>query len=310
MSLGTLDRTPPPFFRQGPSALTRLVFFASMALCLMAADTRYAVTQPLRSALAALLHPLELALLAPVQGLSTLGDYLGGIRQAQVSAAQAQTRMAAQAQKMLQMETLAQENTRLRALLDLRVRFEGQAHPAEVLYDAPDPYTRKVVIDRGSGQGIESGSPVIDERGVLGQVTRVYPMSAEVTLLSDRDAAIPVLNGRTQQRSVAYGDPASGGMELRYTAANADVQVGDLLSTSGLDGVFPTGYPVARVVKVDRRADSAFARIALTPLAPLDAIRHVLVLAPAAKFLPPRPEQSPVRDDKALSTARRAGARR
>ncbi|MEO8299937.1 MAG: rod shape-determining protein MreC [Burkholderiales bacterium] len=307
MPLGTLDRSPPPFFRQGPSALTRVIFFASLALCLMAADSRYAVTQPLRVVVAAVLHPLERLLLAPVRALGAGSDYLGGINQALGQVEQAQTRMAEQSRRLLQVQALELENVRLRALLALRERLNGEGRTAEVLYNAPDPYTRKVVLGSGSGQGIEAGSPVIDERGVLGQVTRVYPMSAEVTLLNDRDAAIAVLNGRTQQRGVAYGDPTSGGMELRFVAANADVQPGDLLSTTGLDGIFPSGLAVAKVARVDRRADSAFARIVLAPVAPLDAIRHVLVLAPEAKQLPPRPEASPARDDKALKTGRRPG---
>jgi len=117
----------------------------------------------------------------------------------------------------------------------------------------------------------------------------VYPLTAEVTLVTDRDAAVPVLNARTQQRGVAYGMPQAQGMELRFMAGNADVQVGDSLLTSGLDGVYPAGLPVARVLKVDRRADSAFARIWLTPTAEPDSPRHVLVLHPVQDQLPARP---------------------
>jgi rod shape-determining protein MreC len=133
------------------------------------------------------------------------------------------------------------------------------------------------------------GAPVLDESGVLGQVTRVYPLTAEVTLVTDRDAAVPVLNARTQQRGVAYGMPQAQGMELRFMAGNADVQVGDSLLTSGLDGIYPAGLPVAKVLKVDRRADSAFARIWLTPMAEPDSPRHVLVLHPVQEQLPARP---------------------
>lgn len=303
MHLGTLDRTPPPFFRQGPSATTRLVFFASLAIFLMAADTRLGLIAPLRSAVSVLLNPVERALLAPIAGLGAAGDYLGGITQARAAASRADERLALQAQKLLTAEALRAENARLRALLDLRPLVSATAQPAEVLYDAPDPYTRKVIIDRGSQRNIAPGSPVIDERGVLGQVTRVYPLTAEVTLLTDRDAAIAVLNNRTRQRGVAYGDPVTGGLELRFTAANADVQRGDLLTTTGLDGVFPGGMPVAKVVQVSRRADSAFAKIVLWPLAPLDDIRHVLVLNPLAEGLPPRPAPSPARNERALTRA-------
>jgi rod shape-determining protein MreC len=164
--------------------------------------------------------------------------------------------------------------------------------PAEILYEAADPYSRKVVIDRGATQGVQRGAPVVNEAGVLGQVTRVHPLTAEVTLLTDRDAAIPVLNARTQQRSAAFGGAGGGanpGMELRFMAGNADVQAGDLLLTSGIDGVYPPGLPVARVLAVERRADTGFARIALAPAAPPDGVRHVLVLEPTAAQLPPPP---------------------
>ena len=140
-----------------------------------------------------------------------------------------------------------------------------RSQAAEVLYEAADPYSRKVIIDRGVTHNVVLGSPVVNEAGVLGQVTRVYLQSAEVTLLTDRDAAIPVLNSRTQVRSAAFGG-GSGGvglLEMRFMAGNADVQVGDLLTTSGVDGVYPPGLKVAPVAKVDRKIDSGFARIVL-----------------------------------------------
>jgi len=160
-----------------------------------------------------------------------------------------------------------------------------------VLYDAADPYTRKVIIDKGLAQGIEAGSPVIDESGVLGQVTRVHPLMSEVTLVTDREQAIPVLNARTGARSVAYGDPAShgGSLELRFMADNSDVKPGDLLTTSGVDGVYPPGLPVAKVEKVERRADSGFARITCSPQALVDGARHVMVLTPFSIQIPARP---------------------
>ena len=133
-------------------------------------------------------------------------------------------------------------------MLDLRPALHVRALAAEVLYEAADPFSRKVFIDRGATHGVALGAPVINEAGVLGQVTRVYPLSSEVTLLTDKDAAIPVLNARTQQRSAAFGGAGGGAMELRFMSANADVQVGDLLRTSGVDGVYPPGLPVARVI--------------------------------------------------------------
>ena len=168
-----------------------------------------------------------------------------------------------------------------RVLEEVRSRFQIEIRPFQLT-------RRRVVIDRGTTQGVVAGSPVINEAGVLGQVTRVYPLSAEVTLLTDKDAAIPVLNQRSRQRGAAYG--GAGGMELRFMAGNADVQEGDLLATSGVDGVYPPGLPVAKVVTVDRKVDSGFARIVLAPAASADGVRHVLVLEPLGLQMPARPE--------------------
>ena len=196
-------------------------------------------------------------------------------------------------QQAQQAEQLAQENIRLRKLLELRDRLDTPAQAAQVIYDTADPFTRRVVIDQGQVHGVEQGVTVMDEGGVLGQVTRVFPLVSEVTLLVDRDQSIPVLNLRTGARAVAYGDPTAehgGGIELRFIQANADVREGDLLTTSGVDGVYPPGLPVARVAHVERRADSAFARIYCQPLAQVQGVRHVVVLKPLTDHLPPRPQ--------------------
>lgn len=297
MPLGTLDRSPPPFFKQGPSALSKLMVFSALALFLMVADTRFRITQPLRSAVATVLYPVQWVLLQPILALRHGGDYFEALRDAQALEAAARRKLAMQSQRANQVEQLALENERLRKLAGLRDRLSTPAQAAEVLYDAADPYTRKVIIDKGLTQGIEEGSPVIDESGVLGQVTRVHPLVSEVTLITDRDHAIPVLNTRTGARSVAYGDPVgthAGALELRFMAANADVQPGDLLTTSGVDGIYPAGLPVAKVDKVERRAESGFARIACVPQGLVDGARHVMVLKPVSAQIPPRPPEAPV----------------
>jgi len=293
MPLGTLDRTPPPFFHQGPSALTKLIFFAALALFLMVADARFRIVDPLRAGLATALLPAQRALAVPVQMWEGGGDYLRGLQSALSSEREVRAALAQQAERAARADQLSAENRRLRALLDLRPALAVRSQAAEVLFEASDPYSRKVFIDRGQSQGLALGAPVINDTGVLGQVTRLYPLNAEVTLLTDRDAAIPVLNTRTQQRSAAFGGAGGGanpGLELRFMAGNADVQVDDLLTTSGIDGVYPPGLPVAKVASVERRAESGFARILLTPVASPDGVRHVLVLEPLAVQLPPRPD--------------------
>ncbi|HWP12847.1 MAG TPA: rod shape-determining protein MreC [Ramlibacter sp.] len=306
MPLGTLDRTPPPFFKQGPSALSKLMVCSALALFLMVADTRLRIAQPLRAVVATALYPVQWLAMRPVLLVRFGAEYFESLKSAQALEEAARRKLAQQSHRANQVEQLALENERLRKLLQLRERVNTPGRAAEVLYDAADPYTRKVVIDKGLAQGIEAGSPVIDESGVLGQVTRVYPLVSEVTLLTDREQAIPVLNARTGVRSVAYGDPSSHGsaLELRFMAGNADVKPGDLLTTSGVDGVYPPGLPVARVEKVERRADSGFARITCSPQALVDGARHVMVLGPVSAQVPSRPNA-----DDAASPARK-GARK
>ena len=313
MPLGTLDRTPPPFFRQGPSALSKLVFFSALALFLMVADTRFRMLEPLRAALAVALLPAQRSLAVPVELWRGGSGYLQGLASAQADAQNARRTIATQAEQALRAQAMARENERLRALLDLRAAIAVRAQAAEVMFEAADPFSRKVVIDRGQVQGVVAGAPVINEAGVLGQVTRVFPLSAEVTLLADRDAIISVLNLRTQQRSVAFGggSSAKAAMELRFMSGNADVQVGDELQTSGLDRVYPPGLPVARVTQVERRAEGGFARVSLVPAAASDGVRHVLVLEPLGVQLPSRPEAAasqPLGGDRLLKTPKREAA--
>lgn len=295
MPLGTLDRSPPPFFKQGPSALSKLVFFSALALFLMVADARFGITQPLRAAIVTVLHPLQWLAMQPVRAVQASGAYFASLSEAQAQAEAARRELARQLQRGGQVEQLEVENQRLRQLLELRARLSTPTTAAEVLYEAADAYTRKVLIDKGQLAGLVAGSPVVDAGGVLGQVTRVHPLVSEVTLVVDRDLSIPVLNVRTGLRSVAYGDASGGGggMELRYIGSNADVQEGDLLTTSGVDGIYPPGLPVAKIDRIERRADSAFARIHGKPLALAGGARHVLVLKPLSSQLPARPAEEP-----------------
>ena len=311
MALGTLDRTPPPFFRQGPSALTKLCFCSALALFLMVADVRFRITQPIRATAATMLYPLQRALLVPVEALSTGRGYFGGLAEARAGEEAARHDLARQAERAMRVDQLLQENARLRALLELRPTLNVRSQAAELLYEAADPYSRKVIIDRGVTNNVVLGSPVINEAGVLGQVTRVYLQSSEVTLLTDRDAAIPVLNRRTGARSAALGGTVAGAgpLEMRFMAGNADVQVGDILTTSGVDGVYPAGLLVAKVSAVDRKVDSGFARIALTPTAPSDGVRHVLVLDPTGLQMPPRPEAAASEPAPAKTSTKKAGRR-
>ncbi len=291
MPLGTLDRAPPPFFRQGPSALSKLAVCSALALLLMVADARFKVMQPLRVALATVLYPVQWLALRPVVLIQAGSQYFSSMTAAQAVQEEALTKRNLQSQRANQVEQLSLENARLRKLIGLRERLQSPGMAAQVLYDAADPYSRKVFIDKGMAHKVGLGSPVLDEAGVLGQVTRVYPLVSEVTLITDRDHAIPVLNTRTGARGVAFGDISThaDALELRFMAANADVAAGDLLTTSGVDGVYPPGLPVARVEKVERRVDAVFARIYCVPLALVSGSGHVMVLEPLSAQIPARP---------------------
>ncbi|ABM57367.1 rod shape-determining protein MreC [Verminephrobacter eiseniae] len=285
MPQGTLERGAPPLFKQGPSALSRLALFSALALFLMVADARFGLTEPLRQAVAAALYPLQWLMFKPMEFASQGSAYFRSLQTAQQALDAERRKMALLGQSAQQAAQLALENRRLRQLLALRARLQIPALAAEVLHDTADLHTRRVVIDRGRIDGVQTGAAVIDQAGVLGQVTRVFALDSEVTLLIDRDQAIPVLNIRTGVRGVAYGDPygdpvtrRGAGMELRFMPANADVREDDLLTTSGVDGLYPPGLPVARVVRVERGADSAFARIYCLPLAQVQGSGHVLVL--------------------------------
>lgn len=291
MPLGTLGREPPPFFRQGPSALSKLVVCSALAIFLMVADARFKVMQPLRVVLATVLYPVQWLAMRPVVMFEAGAQYFAVVTTTQAEQDAALKRRSEQSQRVNQVEQLSLENTRLRKLLDLRERLQSNSMAAQVIYDAADPYSRKVIVDKGLASHVTLGSPVLDESGVLGQVTRVYPLVSEVTLITDRDHAIPVLNTRTGARGVAFGDVSgrADAMELRFMAANADVAVGDLLTTSGVDGVYPPGLPVAKVQKVERRVDAIFARIYCTPLAAVSGATYVLLLDTVENQIPARP---------------------
>ncbi|MGN1056732.1 MAG: rod shape-determining protein MreC [Comamonas sp.] len=283
MSLRTLERDAPSMFRHGINPTTRVLLFSALSVVLMLADVRFKITEPVRQAVSAVLFPLQWTVMQPVEWLDRGKGYFQNLDEAQSEAMEARRLMTAMTVKAHDADRLLEENNQLRRLLELRPRMIVPTVAAEIMYETPDSYTRRVVLDKGQVAGVEAGSPVVDDLGVLGQVTRVQPFSSEVTLLSDRDQAIPVMVARNGLRSVAYGDASNlrpDGMELRFMPNDADVQVGDALVTSGVDGVYMAGLPVARVVEVERHSQSPFMRIYCEPVARLDGARHVMVMTP------------------------------
>ena len=281
---------PPPFFKRGPAPLVRLAFFVSLSLILLIADLRFHTLEWARLAVATVAWPFQRITWMPIEAAGDFGDYLARQSTLLGENEELRRRQLGTANLLLRQQHLEDENKRLRALLDMRARHPVEGRIAEILYAARDPFSRRVIIDKGLQNGISAGQAVVDDVGVIGQVVRVFPLTAEVLLLTDKDQAIPVEVQRNGLRAVLAGAGA-GMMELRFLAANAEVQTGDILVTSGLDGVYLRGLPVAKVVKIDRDNSYSFARITCAQLAGVE--RHGLVLVLGARTsLPPQPDDA------------------
>jgi len=281
-----MDHSPPPFFHRGPAPLVRLAFFASLSLALLVLDARFRYAEAIRAAVAVVAYPLQVAATAPVQFAERIAGYFSSQSQLKDENAALRARLLAQSQQAQRLAAAASEAAQLRTLVGAAERLEYQTTPAEILYTGRDPYARRVIIDKGVQHGVAAGQPVVDDRGVLGQVTRAHPLVSEVTLLTDKDQAIPVQVVRNGLRAVAFGAGLSGALEIRFMASNAEIQNGDTLVTSGIDGTYPPGLPVGTVTRIERDAAQSFARIVCEPAAGVDRHRFVLVLANQVKQAP------------------------
>ena len=284
-----MDRSPPPFFKQGYSANVRLAFFALVAITLLVTDSRYGVLSALRQGIGTALYPVQVLLLYPRDAASGGGEYFTEINQLRAENAELKRAGVVNAMSLLRSEQLATENSQLRALAGAREPLNVKSVVGEVLYETRDAFTRKLVLDKGQGAGVKLGMPVVDAKGVVGQVTRLFPLTAEITVVTDRNAAIPVQVQRTGQRTVAFGGVENGRLELRYLPANTDIKDGDVVVSSGLDGVFPAGMPVGKVMRLERSGPNAFARVLLNPIADVDSVKLLLVLMVDNANLPSAP---------------------
>jgi rod shape-determining protein MreC len=290
-----VDRSPPPFFKQGPSANARLLFFSLAAIALLVVDSRFEMLGRLREGIATVLYPVQRTLLVPRDLVDLGAEYLADVNRLRAENSELRRLEAANANALLQTEQLAAENQGLRQLLAMRERTAIRSTVAEVLYDTRDAFSRKLVLDKGQQHGVIAGQPVIDAAGVVGQITRVYPLSSEATLVTDRRSTIPVEIRRTGERSVAFGGSLDGTIELRYLRTNADVREGDVLVTSGLDGLFPPGLPVGTISAV-QPASSAFVSVRVEPAAHVERTKLLLVLLAEPQALPAPPPEEPATD--------------
>ncbi|HSV21325.1 MAG TPA: rod shape-determining protein MreC [Casimicrobiaceae bacterium] len=307
MTMRPIPVEPPAFFHRGPTPLARLAFFGVLSIALLFADTRFRYLENIRQVAAAVLYPVQRAVEMPFEAVVWVGRYFADKARLADENAELRQALNEQAPAANAFPQLREENTRLRTLLDLQGRYAGNATAVEVLYTGRDPFTQKVFVNKGVQAGVVPGQAVVDDRGVVGQVTRVMPYMAEITLVTDKDQAVPVKVERSGVRSVLFGNGTGRAPELRFTAPTADVRVGDRLLTSGIDGTYPPNLPVAEVIDIERDTGQMFARIAVKPLAGVDRSQYLLVLGQSAAA-PPRPEEPAEAD--AAKAGRGRGRRR
>ena len=310
--MAAFDHSPPPFFKQGPAPLALLSLYVAISISLMVLDAKFRYLDIGRQALAVVTHPLQQLAHSPARGLGQASEYFQSVSRLQEENQRLKHAKLEVAPTLLRLEQLEAENSRLRRLLSVHERQAVGGQVAQILYTARDPFSRRIVVDKGQQDSVSAGLPVVDDAGIVGQVTRVYTFLSEVTLITDKGQAVPVQIVRNGLRSVVFG-LGNGQLELRFMPVNADVQEGDLLVTSGLDGVFQPGFPVAKVLGIERESSYSFARILCAPVAGVENFGEVMILA-ARKPPAPRPEPSEAvvgaPEDKApKGKKRRPGAR-
>lgn len=263
-----------------------LSFYLALSIALLVFDARFRTLEALRQALSVVTQPLQMLAQSPAQVVEIAAGYFSSVAVLQDENSRLKRQQIEGAATLLRTQQLESENQRLRRLLGVTERQEATGLVTRILYAARDPFSRRIVVDKGQQDDISPGQPVADDAGIVGQVTRVFPFVSEVTLISDKDQAVPVQIVRNGLRSVVFG-LGDGRLELRFMPANADVQNGDMLVTSGLDGVFLPGFPVAKVIHIERDASYSFARIYCVPIAGVENFGEVMVLAlPEATPMP------------------------
>jgi rod shape-determining protein MreC len=273
----------PAFFHQGPSPLARLIFFASISLALLIVDVRFQWLLLARQSVATVMYPLQRLAAMPKELWDSASTNLTSFNSLQRENERLKLALQQHNEHVLQAANKGRENIQLRQLLGLQQQSSFATKAVEIIYEVPNPGTRKVVLDKGSQHLLAEGMPVLDDLGLVGQITRIYPLTSEVTLLVDREQTIPVQVLRNGLRGVAYGGQQPNTMEIHYMASNADVQVGDELISSGIDQVYPSGLPVAVVTKVEREAQGAFARVICKPKSGLDKNKTFFVVVQSDK---------------------------
>ena len=267
-----------PIFGRGPSLQLRLFLAVIISIAAIVADSRFGVFTHVRVYLSSLVSPLQYIANAPGIMLDTMSTQVqtraGLIEQTK----QQEQQLFTLRSRLLKMDHLEHENQRLRELLGSPVHKESRKMVAELLSVDSDPFSHQVLINKGALDGVYNGQPVINDQGVIGQVLHVGSTTSRVLLVTDSSHGIPVRVLRNDLRAIASGSGELDKLELRNLPRNTDVQVGDLLVTSGLGGRFPEGYPVATVTRSDYVGGKPFAQVEAKPLVALDRLRYLLLL--------------------------------
>ena len=269
-------------FRRRPSLTTRAVLAALVCVAALVLERRSAEMETVRAGLLSAAHPLQRLVDAPFVAGRWLGDALRTTADLRDQTSRLEAENRDLRLRLLTLDALSTENERLAALLDSvqERRVPGRFLVARMMAVGLDPYAGQVQLSHGARQGVYAGQPVLDARGVLGQVTHVAPFTSQALLITDPRAAVPVKSMRSGVRAIAIGTGPLGALSLPYLPAHVDIEVGDLLVTSGLDATFPPDYPVATVTEVARESGDEFARIRAQPLGYTDRIQEVLLVWP------------------------------
>ena len=294
-------REPPAFFHRGPSPLTRVTFFTLAAIALMIADHRFHALETVRLSLSVLAHPLEQLAAAPGEMMGRVAAYFASQDRLLRENRDLKAKVLEQSAEAQEARLLKSEEAHLLGMTQAKYASNGTV--AEVLYTARNPFTRKIVVDKGLTNSIQAGMPAIDGTGVVGQVTSVGTFTSEVTLVTEKDQSVPVMVVRNGLRAIAVGSGKDGSIDIPFMPVSADVQNGDVFVTSGIDGTYPPGLVVAEVTSVQKNAAYVFAKISAKPAAGVDYHRFVMLLPlPAPSAAPP--------EAKSEETGRKAGRER
>lgn len=287
------DQDHRPLLLEGPSLGLRLSVLAVLSVVLMVADHRGDYLGSLRATLAAAAYPVHWAVNAPFDLADTLRGKLTGRPALQAEIVELQSENVGLRLRLMRFEALEEENRRLREARERSGRIVQRSLVAEIMRVDLDPFRQRVLVNRGSKDGVFVGQAVLDAYGVFGQVTRVGPVSAEVIMISDPEHAIPVRINRTGVRSIAVGLGQPDQLALPFLPRSADLEAGDLLVSSGLGGVFPPGYPVATVTEVRRDPAEHLLQVSAVPLARLDRDPEVLLVWFEREIVEPEPAPEP-----------------